>query len=174
MKDAPHASLRTLRSISLSVLCVEVSLCRFQQPRGLIEIEPDAQRVEPVEECLATIRLELDDGKLVLFLFEYFHELTSWRVGGLAAFDAMRVETCMPTLGGVAIWAARMFLVTIEERPHCLLRRQFFNSWAVTFDLGVGGARRKPDLLCEYVEDAGQTDESCVFSDCARWEVSKI
>ena len=73
------------------------------------------QRVEPVEEGAATIRLELEHGKLVLFLFQTLEKFSTWSVGGFPAFDAVRVKTRVPALGGVAVRAAWMFLVAIEK-----------------------------------------------------------
>ncbi len=80
----------------------------------------------------------------------------------------------MPALRRVAVRTPRVLLVAVEKRPHGCSCSEFFDSWTVTFDFGISGARREADLFREDVEDTGQANESGVFGDCAGREAAKI
>src|SRR5260370_30369096 len=70
-----------------------------------------------------------------------------------------------------AFW---ILIVAVKVRPHRVAAGQFFYRWSVAFDFRKCRARREAKLLGEDVENARETYERRVFSNCSGRKLAEI
>ena len=102
------------------------------------------------------------------------HELAACSVRDFAAHNPRCVESRVPAFGRTAVRTVWVLLVAIKERTGGDATGQFSDGRGVLLYFRVSCARRQAKLVREDVEDAGETDESCVFGDGAAGKLTVI